>query len=156
MAVKERVNLHIRWLIRRDYPVVLAIESAVFANPWTEDDFIRCLRQRNCIAIVAEHDDEVVGYVAYELNKSSIQIVNLAIAPEMQRRGVGTQLVRRLIGKLSAQRRSRLVLNVRETNLAAQQFLRFCGFRAIDVLCGYYDNTEEDAYLMEYWYTGDC
>ena len=46
---KQLVRTHIRWMIRRDMPEVLAIEAASFEFPWLEDDFIRCLRQRNCI-----------------------------------------------------------------------------------------------------------
>ncbi|NLS93609.1 MAG: ribosomal protein S18-alanine N-acetyltransferase [Planctomycetaceae bacterium] len=139
-------------MIRRDMPEVLAIESASFEFPWLEDDFIRCLRQRNCIGMVAEHDDRVVGFMIYELNKNRIQVLNFATVPEMRRRGVGTQMVRKLVGKLSAQRRTRILLEVRETNLAAQLFFRDAGFRAISVLRDYYEDTPEDAYLMQYRY----
>ncbi len=149
---KQLVRTHIRWMIRRDMPEVLAIEAASFEFPWLEDDFIRCLRQRNCIGMVAEHDDQVVGFMIYELNKNRIQVLNFAAAPEMRRRGVGTQMVRKLIGKLSAQRRTRILLEVRETNLAAQLFFRGGGFRAISVLRDYYEDTPEDAYLMQYRY----
>lgn len=110
----QQVRTHIRWMIRRDMPEVLAIEAASFEFPWLEDDFIRCLRQRNCIGMVAEHDDRVVGFMIYELNKSRIQVLNFATAPDAQRRGVGTQMVRKLIGKLSAQRRTRILLEVRK------------------------------------------
>jgi ribosomal-protein-alanine N-acetyltransferase len=149
---KQLVRTHIRWMIRRDMPEVLAIESASFEFPWLEDDFIRCLRQRNCIGMVAEHDDRVVGFMIYELNKNRIQVLNFATVPEMRRRGVGTQMVRKLVGKLSAQRRTRILLEVRETNLAAQLFFRDAGFRAISVLRDYYEDTPEDAYLMQYRY----
>lgn len=77
----QQVRTHIRWMIRRDMPEVLAIEAASFEFPWLEDDFIRCLRQRNCIGMVAEHDDRVVGFMIYELNKSRIQVLNFATAP---------------------------------------------------------------------------
>ncbi len=45
---KQSLGVHIRWMIRRDMTEVLAIEDGSFEFPWTEDDFIRCLRQRNC------------------------------------------------------------------------------------------------------------
>ncbi len=152
----QQVRTHIRWMIRRDMPEVLAIEAASFEFPWLEDDFIRCLRQRNCIGMVAEHDDRVVGFMIYELNKSRIQVLNFATAPDARRRGVGTQMVRKLVGKLSAQRRTRILLEVRETNLAAQLFFRNNGFRAISVLRDYYEDTPEDAYLMQYRYAPDA
>jgi ribosomal protein S18 acetylase RimI-like enzyme len=69
---KQEVRVHIRWMIRRDFPEVLAIETESFRFPWLEEDFIRCLRQRNCIGMVAEHDERVVGFMVYELDKSCI------------------------------------------------------------------------------------
>jgi ribosomal-protein-alanine N-acetyltransferase len=100
--------------------------------------------------MVAEHEDRVVGFMIYELNKTRIQVLNFASAPDFQRRGVGTQMVGKLIGKLSAQRRTRITLEVRETNLPAQLFFREAGFRAVSVLRDYYEDTPEDAYLMQY------
>jgi len=151
----EKQLVRTRWMIRRDMPEVLAIEAEGFEFPWLEDDFIRCLRQRNCIGMVAEHDDRVVGFMLYELNKNRIQVLNFATAPEMRHRGVGSQMVKKLVGKLSAQRRTRILLEVRETNLAAQLFFRENGFRAISVLRDYYEDTPEDAYLMQYRYLSD-
>ena len=58
-------------MIRRDMPEVIPIETASFEFPWSEDDFVRCLRQRNCIGMVAEMDDQVVGFMIYELHKTA-------------------------------------------------------------------------------------
>jgi ribosomal-protein-alanine N-acetyltransferase len=61
-------------------------------------------------------------------------------------------MLTKLVGKLSNQRRTRIMLEVRETNLSAQVFFRHNGFRAISVLREFYEDTPEDAYIMEYWY----
>src|SRR5688572_8371708 len=131
---QQQVRVHIRWMIRRDMPEVLSIEQDGFEFPWSEEDFIRCLRQRNCIGMVAEHDERVVGFMIYELHKSRLHILNFAVARDFQRRGAGTQMISKLIGKLSSQRRTRILLEVRETNLAAQLFFRAQGFRSVSVL----------------------
>jgi [ribosomal protein S18]-alanine N-acetyltransferase len=149
---KQEVRAHIRWMIRRDMPEVLEFESQSFEFPWLEEDFIRCLRQRNCIGMVAEHDDRVVGFMIYELHKARIHVLNFAVARDYHRCGVGSQMVAKLIAKLSTQRRNRIILEVRETNLAAQLFFRENGFRAVSVLRSYYEDTPEDAYLMQYRY----
>jgi len=143
---------HIRWMIRRDMPEVLAIEQASFEFPWAEDDFARCLRQRNCIGMVAESEGRVVGFMIYELNKSQLHVLNFAVRPDARRRGVGMQMIEKLVGKLSQQRRTRVTLEVRETNLAAQVFFRNAGFLAVSVLRDYYDDTTEDAYVMHFQY----
>lgn len=141
---------HIRWLIRRDMAEVLAIEGGSFEFPWLEEDFIRCLDQLNCVSMVAECDDRVVGFVIYELYKSRIHLLNMAVAANCRRRGVGRAMVEKLVHKLSKQRRRRLVLEVRETNLPAQQFYRAMGFRATSVLRDFYTQLREDAYAMQY------
>ena len=149
---QQNVCVHIRWMIRRDMPEVLGIESGSFEFPWTEDDFIRCLRQRNCIGMVAEQDQCVVGFMIYELHKTRLHILNFAVHSEFRRSGVGLQMVQKLIGKLSPQRRTKILLEVRETNLSAQLFFRDTGFRATSVLRDFYEDTIEDAYLMSFDY----
>ncbi len=149
---KQEVRVHIRWMIRRDMAEVLDIEDESFEFPWLEEDFVRCLRQRNCIGMVAEHEDRVVGFMIYELYKNRVHVLNFAVAADYRRQGVGSQMVAKLIAKLSSGRRSRVVLEVRETNLPAQLFFRENGFRAVSVLRAYYEDTPEDAYLMQYRY----
>ena len=149
---RQLLRPHIRWMIRRDMAEVLEIEREGFEFPWCEDDFIRCLRQRNCIGMVAEHDDRVVGFMIYELHKTRLHLMNFAVARSIRRRGVGLQMLGKLIAKLSSQRRTRILLEVRETNLPAQLFFRRLGFRAVSVLRDFYDDTTEDAYLMQYRY----
>jgi [ribosomal protein S18]-alanine N-acetyltransferase len=149
---QQEVRVQIRWMIRRDMPEVLAIEAESFEFPWLEGDFIRCLRQRNCIGMVADYQGRVVGFMIYELHKTRIHVLNFAVARDDRRRGVGSQMIAKLTAKLSTQRRSRVLLEVRETNLAAQLFFRENGFRAVSVLRSYYADTPEDAYMMQYRY----
>ena len=149
-TAKVQVRVHIRWMIRRDMPEVLAIEHASFDFPWGEEEFLRVLRQRNCIGMVAEHGERVVGFMIYELHKSKLQVLNFAVAPEYRRLGVGHQMVAKLVGKLSSHRRTRIALYVRETNLQAQLFYRVQGFRAMEVSREHYPDTGEDAYFLQY------
>src|SRR6187399_1104055 len=111
--MKERLRVHIRWMIRRDMAEVLRAENESFDYSWTEDDFLRCLRQRNCIGMVAEHDERVVGFMIYELHKTKLHVLNFAVAPECRRVGIGTQMVHKLVGKLSSHRRTKITLAVR-------------------------------------------
>jgi ribosomal-protein-alanine N-acetyltransferase len=147
---KHPLPITLRWMIRRDMPQVLQIEEQSFEFPWQEEDFVRCLRQRNCIGMVAEHHEQVAGFMVYELERSRLHILNFAVHPQWRRRGIGTQMAQSLIAKLSPDRRSRILLEIRETNLPAQLFFRSLGFRAVSVLRGFYEDTPEDAYVMQY------
>ena len=147
---KRDVCVYIRWMIRRDMPEVLAIEGMCFEFPWNEEEFICCLQPRNCIGMVAEHNERVVGFMVYSLRKNRIHVLNFAVHPEFQRRGIGTAMVRRLINKLSLQRRNRLILEIWERNLHGQLFFRALDFRCISILRGFYTETDDEAYQMQY------
>lgn len=150
------IDAPIRWLIRRDMRDVLRIEDESFDCGWTEEDFLCCLRQRNCIGMVAEHNHSVVGFMIYELHKAQFNVLNLAVDPQYRNCGVGTQMMDRLIDKLvnGANRRTRIELEVRERNLPAQLFFQKCGFRAEHVVRDGYENPTEDLYVMRYRIAG--
>jgi ribosomal-protein-alanine N-acetyltransferase len=147
-SIKQTV--HIRWMIRRDLPSVMGIESASFEFPWTEDEFVRCLRQRDCIGMVAEYAEQVVGFMIYEMQRTRIHVLSFAVHPDYRRQSVGSAMVQKLVSKLAYQRRNRIILEVRETNLAAQLFFKSLGFRATGVLRNFYEDSTEDAFLMQF------
>ncbi len=131
---------------------MVAIEKQSFEFAWSEQVFLNCLRQRNCICTVAEQHDQIVGYMVYESIHAGdvLHILNFATAPWARRQGIGTHLMDKLISKLANQNRQQIILEVRESNLAAQLFFKSCGCRAIEVLHKHYADTDEDAYQMLY------
>jgi len=134
-------GLCIRWLIRSDLPEVIEIENRSFPIPWTEDEFIKCISQRNCIACVAESKQSgvIFGYMVYELQKHTINLANVAVAPEVRRSGVGFAMVQRLIDKLTQQRRQAIAAEVSENNLDAQLFFAASGFKARRCVANHYE-----------------
>jgi ribosomal-protein-alanine N-acetyltransferase len=152
-ATANQLALSIRWIIRRDWPEVLAIENQCFQFPWDEDAFIRCMRQRNNIGMVCERDEKVIGYMAYGLEKHSLNLLNVAVHQDWRFKGVGRQMVRKLITKLSGDRRSKICVLIRETNVDAQLFFRAMGFKCVQTIRNAYDDTEEDGYDFRYRYS---
>ena len=148
--IRQTKPAHIRWIIRRDLDEVLKIEEDSFDFPWDEETLIRCLRQKNTVGIVAECDDRVVGYMIYEIRRSEISLINIAVHPEFRRRGIGQEFVRNLNEKLSLKKGRRITLIVNEYNLNAHLFFQNMGFVATDVIHDFYDELEADAYRMVY------
>lgn len=144
------IEANIRWMIRRDMPEVLRIEEQGFEFPWSEEEFIRCLRQRNCIGMVSEYDTEIVGFMIYELHKNRLHLLNFAVRSDCRRQGIGEQMVGKLRSKLSRQRRNSITLEIGERNLDGQLFLRAMGFYAYSVLPAFYADDGQDAYAMQY------
>lgn len=146
-------SVRVRWLIARDRQEILAIENHSFPDhPWAIEEFTRCLRQRNCIGMVAEHEGRIIGYHVYEFSRDSLHILNFAVHRVFRRLGVGQKMLQKMISRLSPGRRNKITLEVRETNLEAQLFFRAMGFRATRVLRDFYEVTADDAYEMEFQY----
>lgn len=142
-----------RYMTEADFPRVLRIERASFNCPWPESLFRHSLRERSTVAVVAYDDIEAmpftVGYVFYKIGQF-IEITNLAVAPVFRRQRVGSTMVTRLITKfVDRPGKQGIRVQVRETNLAAQMFLRSLGFRAISTFSNFYSDSDEDSYLME-------
>jgi ribosomal-protein-alanine N-acetyltransferase len=152
---KDLSRIHIRWMIRRDMPEVLGAEADNHDLSWSEEDFLRCLRQRNCIGMVAEQGERIVGFMIYELHKHKLHIMNFGVHPRWRRQGIGSLMVSKLISKLSSHRRTSITLEVRETNLDAQLFFRQQGFKGVKVLRNFYEDTNEDAYLLRFGLPGE-
>lgn len=150
-------RLHIRWMIRRDIPEVLRIETLSQEHPWCEEDFLKCLRQRNCIGMVAESGEDVCGFMIYELFRKKLSILNFAVHPKHRFQGIGAQMAEKLVSKLSSHQRIVVEIPVRETNLDAQAFLRAVsvgyndwGFRAVELIENAYLETDESAIVFAY------
>jgi ribosomal protein S18 acetylase RimI-like enzyme len=121
----------VRWMIRRDTREVLDIDAERYgADAINEKELVYLLQQRNAIGMVIEDEDsdEIVGYMIYMLEKTSIRLERIAV--KYDREGIGRQLIDRLKTKVNNEaKRIRLVWVVPENNLGAQLFARSMGFR---------------------------
>jgi ribosomal-protein-alanine N-acetyltransferase len=147
---EEEIQVQVRWMVRRDFTQVLAIEEICFEFPWTEQEFRQCLQQPNCLGMVAEHEGRVVGFIVYETPKNRILVTNIAVEPEFQRHGIARQMIQKLVSKMIYQQRHKIAIEIRETNLPALLCFRALGFRASTVLKNFYENQSEDAYVLQY------
>jgi len=146
--------MNIRWMIRRDMPEVVAMDSLSHAACWREEDFLRGLRQRDCIGMVVEKGDgrgddaePLLDFFVYELHRTKLHVARLAVHPAWRRRGVGRNIFFKLDSKLSGRGRNRFTIDVPEDALAAQLFLKAMGCTAIKILRG---QDEPDLYRFVY------
>lgn len=135
-----------RWLIRADLPQVLSIEQQSWEFPWTEEEFLDVLNPRHeTVSMVAEKGFTIVGYMLYQLERDHFHLLNLAVHPDHRRQGIGAALMARMAKRIGPVR-TKIVADIRETNLPAQQFLRAIGMTATEVLRNFYEDCDDDAY----------
>lgn len=126
---------HVRWMIDRDYPAVLAIDGCE-VDSWGEADIRSALRRRSVIGAVAAvtdgETDIAAGFALYELRKHHLQLLRLVVHPADRGCGYGTALMRYFRRKIAVHRRERGYATVREDADAALPWLRSHGWRAVE------------------------
>jgi [ribosomal protein S18]-alanine N-acetyltransferase len=126
---------------------VHAIEQGVFADPWSTQDFRDCLAS-DAVFLVAENADQVDGYVVAIDAADEGEILNLAVAPQGRRRGLGRALVERVLDVLSGRGARQIYLEVRESNAPARRLYAALGFREVGRRKEYYRRPVEDAIVL--------
>jgi [ribosomal protein S18]-alanine N-acetyltransferase len=127
---------------RGDLPAISAIQAAApEAAQWEPDEYL------NHELWVAVREGWVVGFlVGRTLAAGEWEILNLAVAPEFRRRGVG----RALLGGLLRDLRGAIFLEVRASNSAARLFYKSLGFQEVGSRPQYYGNPSESAIVMKF------
>jgi GNAT superfamily N-acetyltransferase len=90
-----------------------------------EKNFARFFKLNEVRIIAADGED--VGWIQEQISERNINLGSLYIAPSMQGRGIGTQVLRMLLESAAGESKS-MTLAVVKIN-PARQFYEKCGFR---------------------------
>lgn len=102
--------------------------------------FMRIVSKPNTYVFAAFSDhDHVVGYAVVALTSLIGQVSKIIVVPEHRRKGIGSELLRRVLTFVKAASKcSSVILYVDCSNIAAQTLYTKMGFVVEDVLEDYY------------------
>lgn len=131
-----------------DAAALVAIERRSFSDPWSEPSFREALGSEWTFGLVAETGRGLAGYMIGREAAGSGEVLNLAVAPEFRRRGIGGALLEAGLAAFLRRRATEVFLEVRESNRSAQALYLARGFRAVGQRASYYRNPKEDALVL--------
>lgn len=139
----------VRRMTLEDLDDVTAIEAATFPTPWSRESFRQEL-ERNVAAryLVAVKNERVIGYAGAWIILDESHITNIAIAEAERGHGYGRLLTAALMQYLSNLGAAYATLEVRRSNLRAQNLYESLGFVRLGVRKQYYEDNREDAFIM--------
>ena len=139
-----------RSMTAEDLDHVMAIENEVYAQPWTRGNFHDSLMAGYHCRIM-ELAGEVVGYSVLSVGADEAHLLNLSIAAQWPRHGLGRELLKFMIGLAREFMAYKIYLEVRPSNLAGRALYAGAGFREIATRRDYYPGPggREDAVVME-------
>jgi ribosomal-protein-alanine N-acetyltransferase len=133
-----------------DLDQVIAIENEVYPLPWTRGNFHDSLAAGYHCRIM-ELAGEIVGYSVVSIGAGEAHVLNLSIAAQWQRRGLGRELLGFMIELAREFFVHKIYLEVRPSNLAGRSLYAGAGFIEVATRRGYYPGLggSEDAVIME-------
>jgi ribosomal-protein-alanine N-acetyltransferase len=137
-------------MVLADVSAVMALEQAVYPFPWTRGNFVDSLAAGHVAELLRGADGALLAYSVSLPGADEMHLLNLTVAPACQHRGLARTLLDARVARCRAERRERLWLEVRTSNVRAQAVYRRYGFVDVGQRRGYYPavHGREDALVM--------
>jgi ribosomal-protein-alanine N-acetyltransferase len=142
------VAIEIRVLDLTDIDAIEEIEQQAYPTPWSRSMFASELAKPTSICLGAFEGADLIGYVINSRYVDAWHVMNVAVHPEQQRRGVATALLERLFELTRGDERRGYTLEVRVSNDDAIRLYEKLGFESRGIRRGYYTDNREDALIM--------
>lgn len=139
-------------MLADDLDAVLAIEHKSFSMPWTDAMFLSEMRHgprsQLLVARLEKRPITIVGYVGYRAMLDEMHVMILAVAPAWRRRGIAQHMLSEAMEQARQADCARAILEVRASNVSAQQLYYRLGFAPVGVRPRYYQRPSEDALIL--------
>ena len=140
--------IELRPLQLRDLSAIETIERTAYPTPWSRSMFAGELAKPSSICLGAFAADRLVGYLIVSRYVDAWHVMNVAVAPGEQRRGIASTLLENLFELTKDDGRRGYTLEVRASNEGAIALYERLGFERRGVRRGYYTDNREDALIM--------
>ena len=111
--------MNIRIGEKNDIDAVMALEKECMPHPWSRDDIASLFDSDNKVALIAEEDGHIAGYVGASWVIDEAEIGNICVSPDYRRKGIAKALLNELIKTLKERGICVLFLEVESTNVSA-------------------------------------
>lgn len=122
-------------------------QSPESAN-WSKESYVKFSQQIGSLALVAETDGKLSGFLIGRLTGEQAEVLNLAVAINLRRRGAGHALLASALAEFSLGDARSVYLEVRQSNTGAIAFYEKHGFAKSGLRKGYYRDPEEPALTL--------
>lgn len=142
------MNVTLSLMQKEDLNEVLEISSLSLKESWSLQAFNEELSNPLAKYIIAKTPEKIVGFAGVWTIIDEGHITNIAVHPDFRKQGIGATLVKSLIEHCNTWGCLALTLEVRSSNIAAQNLYKKFGFIEEGIRKKYYSDNKEDAIIM--------
>ena len=151
-ATARKPSVLMEPMVAGDLDAVLAIEHKSFSMPWTDTMFLSEMRQCPASQLLVARPEKrpatIVGSVGYRAVLDEMHVMILAVAPAWRRRCIAQHMLSEAMEQARQADCARATLEVRASNVGAQQLYYRLGFAPVGVRPKYYQRPSEDALIL--------
>ena len=140
----------VRKICEADVRQIHEIEKLCFAMPWSEESILHDVKE-NPVArwlVLDDGSGRVMAYAGMWFVLDEAHVCNVAVHPDHRRKGYGMLVFSELEKLAMENSMSMMTLEVRRSNIAAQNLYHACGFLDVGYRKRYYEDNKEDALIM--------
>lgn len=138
----------IREMREEDLDQVAQLEEETFSMPWSRQSLFSFLKREDTVFLVAEKEEEILGYCGYLQVFDEADILNVAVKEKYRGRHIGTNMIEKLIETGKKNGISQFTLEVRQSNLRAIHIYEKAGFVSVGIRKNFYEKPAENAVIM--------
>ena len=140
----------VRPIREEDVAGICEIEKLCFAMPWSEESILHDVKENPvaCWLVLDDGAGRVIAYAGMWFVLDEAHVCNVAVHPDCRRLGYGRRIMDALMQLAMDNSMSMMTLEVRRSNLAAQNLYHACGFLDVGYRKRYYEDNKEDALIM--------
>lgn len=131
-----------------DVDGVFDVERACFEDFWSKESFSKEMSNALARFLVAKLDEKIVGYVGTWFILDECHINSIAVHPDFRGLKIGDRLINDLVELCRKNQIVAMTLEVRKSNIVAQNLYKKYGFKLSGIRKEYYTNNREDAMIM--------
>lgn len=144
--------IRIRPALPTDVSALIEIQEKCRLSGWSEKDYIAELDNADTkLTVAAVAEQKVAGFALarFTADRLELDLLNIGILPEFQKRGIGKRLLNAVIEQASENKKTGTIwLEVRESNLNAVNFYLKNRFRTVQRRKNFYTHPTEDGLIM--------
>ena len=149
LGIDSVKNLCVCPLRAEHLPAVASLETACFADPWSEQALAVLLSPEN-VGFVIMDGAQALAYGGMTTVLDEGTVTNIATHPDARRQGLGRQIVSSLLREAETRGLEKVFLEVRVSNEAAWRLYEQMNFSRVGLRKNFYRHPTEDAFIMEW------